>query len=834
MNALPEVLASLLAPLAEHGMVLLLGVTIVLACGLFAMRSHRSIAQRRSLGVTTALAVVLYLAVAVAPLPRFSFASALGEVDDAPAPVASPATQAPSQLDGNTRAAVLAAAFDALAEGLDADGSRPRSQSPAEPGTGSALAAAARDNATMAPAAPRASTAGMASRSREPELAAAPGSTNVHGSLVFAGIYVLGVACMLVRTIGGRLRLRALLAACAPVPAALLRGIDLPAGARVATTARAVRPFCAGFWRPSIVLPAALLAPERAVQAHAVLRHEAAHVRTRDPRVWSLLAWLAIPLWFHPLFWWLCRDVRFCSEVLADDAAAGNAGRQRYAKALIDLAERSTATAVAAGTVAIFHRPSEFYRRIQMLLSRQAPLSTCTSRARRAAQGLSMLLLVGGAASVFGVPAPAQGQGNEPLRRENLELRATLDSLREELRQLRDEIAALQARSNQNAIDAQGRAPRENAGTGEKPKSSVRAKDPQPVDPAKSERLRRGLYDTRQKHMEDQMAEEQHIAGTPSIAPAVPEPEVENPGVPVLKDLPVIGDMFKPTPAPDAKHLDPSFPLAPAPNTPERREEVKTLDVVFGDLAERRRAGPPVTSAGRYYVVKAGDSLQRIARVELGNADRVREVMTYNPGLDWQRLAVGQQILLPDDEAVSRSRQDASRFVEVSRDERLWLDMSEKGQPAQQPAGNPSADDARIRELLQSKGFPAARQPQGDPALTPSSSGVAAIGELTARFLDLQAELEVQKATAGETKQLYDAGHASQSEALRAAVMLRTLEKKLAIATRLIDGEIAATESEMQWLQRRRTEGGPSEGMQIDTELRRAQTRLDALRAVKP
>jgi hypothetical protein len=72
-----------------------------------------------------------------------------------------------------------------------------------------------------------------------------------------------------------------------------------------------------------------------------------------------------------------------------------------------------------------------------------------------------------------------------------------------------------------------------------------------------------------------------------------------------------------------------------------------------------------------------------------------------------------------------------------------------------------------------------------------------------------------------------------QREALRAAVTLRALERKLVICEQLIDGEISATESELAWYERRREECSPTEALQLDVLRRRAETRLRALQAVK-
>src|SRR5262249_6655247 len=68
--------------IAERGPVLLLGTSIVLAGGLLAQVTSREPAARRRLGVLTALGCAVYLAMALVPLPRWSW--------PAPSPTAAP------------------------------------------------------------------------------------------------------------------------------------------------------------------------------------------------------------------------------------------------------------------------------------------------------------------------------------------------------------------------------------------------------------------------------------------------------------------------------------------------------------------------------------------------------------------------------------------------------------------------------------------------------------------------------------------------------------------------------------------------------------------------
>ena len=45
--------------------------------------------------------------------------------------------------------------------------------------------------------------------------------------------------------------------------------------------------------------------------------------------------------------------------------------------------------------------------------------------------------------------------------------------------------------------------------------------------------------------------------------------------------------------------------------------------------------------------LKAGDTMIKIARTELGNEHRLKEIQALNPGLDPSKLRPGQEILIP-------------------------------------------------------------------------------------------------------------------------------------------------------------------------------------------
>ena len=375
-----------------------------------------------------------------------------------------------------------------------------------------------------------------------------------------------------------------------------------------------------------------------------------------------------------------------------------------------------------------------------MLLQRQGPLSTSSSRLRRAAQSFAMSCLVVAAASLFGVPALAQDPV-PTLRQQNTELRQTIELLRGELAELRAQIGTLR----------------------ETPPPTAPVPVPGSLDqllggrPAQADRNESSL---------------------PQDAPTLQEPGggrlfgVMSTGVPVLSQVPLLNNLF------GARTDGLATEPAPVPTRP--------------------------------YTIQKGDSLARIADRELGDASRLDQIKSLNPELDMAHVRVGQVLQLPT--------------LNVEPTDHAALPGS-GGDGIAMPEPLPSAN------LPVNPGGGLAPVPTPLPPATPSS--VTALADLTSRYLDLQGELEVQRIAVDEAKALAQAGQMPQREAARAAVQLRTLERKLAIASRLIDGEIAASEAELQWLQARRGESSPTDVLQLEMQMGRARSRLDALRSVR-
>lgn len=129
-----------------------------------------------------------------------------------------------------------------------------------------------------------------------------------------------------------------------------------------------------GALKPRILLPQASAVESNAKAVRAALAHEWAHIRHGD--LWLLaIERLLLPLLAaHPLFWWLRWSTRLDQELLADAAAAGEQPVE-YAEALVAWAKAPAGFHRGLAALAMWERPSNLSRRVQMILSNKQATS---------------------------------------------------------------------------------------------------------------------------------------------------------------------------------------------------------------------------------------------------------------------------------------------------------------------------------------------------------------------------------------------------------------------------------------------------------------------------
>lgn len=114
--------------------------------------------------------------------------------------------------------------------------------------------------------------------------------------------------------------------------------------------------FCAGLLRPTVVVSRALVDSLDPGPLGAVLAHEAAHARNRDPLRQTLIHAVARGLWLAPAARRTAEHHRLRLELAADRHATAYAGRRAFAEALLALhgaPEYVVAPAIAGGETAL-------------------------------------------------------------------------------------------------------------------------------------------------------------------------------------------------------------------------------------------------------------------------------------------------------------------------------------------------------------------------------------------------------------------------------------------------------------------------------------------------
>ena len=178
--------------------------------------------------------------------------------------------------------------------------------------------------------------------------------------------------------------------------------------------------FTAGFWRPDVYVAAALVHTLDVAQLEAVLAHEAAHVRRRDPLRLSLMRFLACTLFYIPALRRLADDLTDEAEIAADDAALARTEPLVLASAILSLAEwpgrHARASALRRGSAVAFQpfgalkRVDVLERRIRRLAGE--PVAAGTHVTRRSLAGAStMLAAVWLSGLVMAHPLPAESAG---------------------------------------------------------------------------------------------------------------------------------------------------------------------------------------------------------------------------------------------------------------------------------------------------------------------------------------------------------------------------------------------------------------------------------------
>lgn len=128
-----------------------------------------------------------------------------------------------------------------------------------------------------------------------------------------------------------------------------------------------------GLVRPTIVLPAALVAQADHTALRWSLAHEWVHVVRHDFATLHLANLGKMVFFYQPLYWWLRHQLTLSQDFLADAFAARQTeAQEEYASFIVALAKSKRKIALT-GTLGIGGRRSNLFRRVECLLNANCP-----------------------------------------------------------------------------------------------------------------------------------------------------------------------------------------------------------------------------------------------------------------------------------------------------------------------------------------------------------------------------------------------------------------------------------------------------------------------------
>jgi beta-lactamase regulating signal transducer with metallopeptidase domain/polyhydroxyalkanoate synthesis regulator phasin len=261
----------------------------------------------------------------------------------------------------------------------------------------------------------------LASGARVPELALVSGA---HG--IAAWGWLAGVLCMAVRFALHDLGARRLRTTAVSAPSAAWRRVFEELRTELGVT-RAVRllesglaevPMVVGWLSPVVLVPASAFTGLGSDQLRALLAHELAHVRRHDHLVNAVQAVVEIVLFFHPVVWWISKQVRAEREYCCDDSSVRVTGDPRLLAGALAAMEAlrigpTTRTALAANG-------GPLMQRIARILGTR-PDRRPASQGWRLPAGLALAGVLTVAGSAYASSAPAQDASAQEKSRRTVE-----------------------------------------------------------------------------------------------------------------------------------------------------------------------------------------------------------------------------------------------------------------------------------------------------------------------------------------------------------------------------------------------------------------------------
>ena len=266
-----------------------------------------------------------------------------------------------------------------------------------------------------------------------------------------AWMWIIGLGIMSMRLVRQSIAVRRIrLVGVTPPPTGWTRTFDrlkskIGVHPRVAMMASHAidTPMVVGWIRPLVLVPATAFTSLTPEQLRMVLAHELLHIARRDHLVNMLQAVIEVLLFFHPVTWWLSRQIRVERENCCDDAALLVTGSPRcFAEALLVLESirtdaRPSGRILAATGEPLMHRISRLFGsdQPQPLNAGWRTVSACT-----------LLAVAGLACATAAIDPIATAQDRDVPRAEQVDLEELKARIEGRIRamgaDLREQVAA--------------------------------------------------------------------------------------------------------------------------------------------------------------------------------------------------------------------------------------------------------------------------------------------------------------------------------------------------------------------------------------------------------
>jgi bla regulator protein BlaR1 len=244
----------------------------------------------------------------------------------------------------------------------------------------------------------------------------------VNWLLVVLGVWACGTIAIGARWMRRWLRLRAEVRKASPVEL----NVAIPAR----SSATPIEPGVVGLFRPVLLLPEGICERLTPSQMKTILAHEMCHVRRRDNLTAAMHMLVEAVFWFHPLVWWIGRQMIVEREAACDEAVLAQSGdREGYAEALLTVCKFyvESPLASAAGVAG-----ADLKKRIEWIMTpRITHKLNLAKKMLLAAAATATVLAPIAIASLFAIPTGtlAQTQGAHGATFQSVTIRADEPSL---------------------------------------------------------------------------------------------------------------------------------------------------------------------------------------------------------------------------------------------------------------------------------------------------------------------------------------------------------------------------------------------------------------------